>query len=393
MRSNVTTPCWVNKWVAILQSGNSKVPVLALLFHPLAMNSFRHWVRLLRASGGVDRGAWPRSAAITAVSPLWAPLRLTERIIYGRRVRETRINPSPVFIVGHWRTGTTLLHYLMNQDPNFGSVSLFQTLLPASFLSARRLLRPVMRHFVPKTRPMDNVELALDLPQEEEYATCNLSECSLYAGWYFPKRMRELFHKHVLFEGASLETVDRWKQVYLDVLRKATLHAGDKPLLLKNPANTARIAQLLEMFPNARFIHIHRDPYAVFRSTQKLHRSVYDMVGLQTVGDGEIQDNVLHIYRELMQHYLDQRGLIPEGNLVELRYEDLEQRPMRELERVYATLRLPGLDGARAKMEAYLAAQESYTKNSHVFTPNDIALVRQEWQFAFDQWGYAHPGE
>ena len=376
-----------------MPSSNSKVNGLSLLFHPLAMNSSRHWFRLLRASGGVNRGGRLRSAAITAASPLWAPLRLTERLIYGRRIRETQIHPSPVFILGHWRTGTTLLHYLMHQDPNFGSVSLFQTLLPASFLSARGLLGPLMRRFVPATRPMDNMELALDLPQEEEYATCNLCEHSLYVGWYFPKRMHELFHKYVLFEDALPEVVNQWKRVYLDVLRKATLHAGGKPLLLKNPANTARITQLLELFPDARFIHIHRDPYAVFRSSQKLHRSVYDMVGLQTVGDAEIQDNVLHIYRKLMRRYLDTRGLIPKGNLVEVRYEDLEQRPMQELERIYAALRLSGLEKARPRMESYLAAQKSYVKNRHVFTQHDIARVRREWQFAFDQWGYAHPGE
>jgi hypothetical protein len=240
---------------------------------------------------------------------------------------------------------------------------------------------------------MDNMELALDLPQEEEYAVCNLCEYSLYVGWYFPKRMRELFHKYVLFENAPPELVDRWKRVYLGVLRKATLHAKGRPLLLKNPANTARIAQLLEMFPDARFIHIHRDPYAVFRSTQRLHRSVYDMVGLQTVGDAEIEDTVLHFYSELMRRYLDTKDLIPGGNLVEMRFEDLVRRPTEELERVYTALRIPGWEAARPLMEAHMAAQKSYVKNRHAFSPQDMARVRHEWKFAFDQWGYPHPEE
>ncbi len=366
---------------------------LDLRLHPLAMNSSRHWFRLLRASGGVDRGSRLRGAVITAASPLSAPLRLAERLRYGRLVRGTRIHPSPVFILGHWRTGTTLLHYLMNHDPNFGSVSLFQTLLPASFLSARSLLGPVMRRLVPGKRPMDNMELALDLPQEEEYATCNLGECSLYVGWYFPRRMRELFHRFVLFESAPPEAVEQWKGVYLDVLRKATLHAGGKPLLLKNPANTGRIPQLLEMFPDARFIHIHRDPHAVFRSTQRLHRSVYDMVGLQRVGDGEIRDIVLHMYRELMLRYLGTRGLIPQDNLVEVAYADLERRPIEEMGRVYAALRLPDFEAVRPRMEAHMAAQKNYERNHHAFTPDDITRVRHEWQFAFDAWGYPHRGE
>ncbi len=378
--------------MALLQSSSSEVRGLALLFHPLAMNSSRHWFRLLRSSGGIDRSGWIRSVAITAASPLWAPLRLTEEVLYGRRVRETRVHPSPVFILGHWRTGTTLLHYLMSQDAGFGSISLFQTLVPASFLSARRALGPVMRHFVPAKRPMDNMELALDLPQEEEYAICNLCGQSLYVGWYFPRRMRELFHKTVLFDNTPPEAVEEWKRVYLGVLRKATLHAGGRPLLLKNPANTARIPLLLEMFPDARFIHIHRDPYAVFRSTQRLHRSVYDMVGLQRVGDGEIQENVLHIYRELMRRYLETRDMIPAENLVELRYEDLEQRPLEELERIYATLRLPGWEAVRPCMAAYMAARRRYVKNIHTLSPGDIARVREQWQFAFEQWGYSHPG-
>ena len=377
----------------IMQSSNARVQGVSLLFHPLAMNSFRHWRRLLASSGGVDRDCRLRSAIITAASPLWAPLRLTEQAVYGRRMRETVVHPSPVFILGHWRTGTTLLHYLMNHDPGFGSVSLFQTLLPEAFLSARRLLGPVMRRMVPRTRPMDNMELALDLPQEEEYATCNLSECSLYVGWYFPRRMRELFQRYVLFENEPTETVEEWKRVYLGVLQKATMHTGGRPLLLKNPANTARIPQLLELFPNARFIHIHRDPYAVFRSTQKLHRSVYDMVGLQRVGDDEIRETVLHIYRELMLRYLEDRSLIPPENLVEVRYEDLEKRPVAEMERVYTALRLPGWDAVRPQMEDHMNGQKSYEKNRHVFTPQDIARVREEWQFAFDQWGYTHPGE
>ena len=60
---------------------------------------------------------------------------------------------------------------------------------------------------------------------------------------------------------------------------------------------------------------------------------------------------------------------------------------------VYAALRLPGWEAVRPRMEAHRATQKSYEKNRHVFTPGDIARVRDEWQFAFDQWGYTHPGE
>lgn len=355
------------------------------------MNSSRHWLRLLRGSGGLPRGTWPRVAAVTAVSPLMSPLRLAERVRYGRLIDETRIEKPPIFIVGHWRTGTTLLHNMMCQDPAFGFVSLYQTLVPSSCLMGQRLLRPVLGGFVPDRRPMDNMALALDLPQEEEYAVCNLCDQSFYAGWTFPKRMRELFHKYVLMDGLPEHELRAWKEVYLSVVKKATRLAGGRPLVLKNPVNTARIPLLLELFPGAKFVHVRRNPYEVYRSTQKLHRSIIDLVGLQLLSDLEIEDNVLYFYQRLMQRFFDQQHLVPHGHITEIRYEDLERQPVLELARIYAELDLPGWATARPRVEAHIATQAQYEKNRHSLSPQDAARIQHEWQFALDRWGYAAP--
>lgn len=374
-----------------MRASNCGVRGLALAFHPLAMNSFRHWIRLLRAGGGVDEGSRFRATAITSASPLWAPLRLAERVRYGRRVAATEITQPPVFIIGHWRTGATFLHYMMSQDPNFGFVPLLQTLAPATFLTGRRTLRPLMAGLVPKKRPMDDMDLSLDLPQEEEYAVCNCCPHSFYVGWYFPKRMRELFGRYVLFDGVSDEVVNEWKTAYLSVLKKATWHANGKPLVLKNPVNTARIRLLLELFPEAKFIHVYRDPYLVYKSTQLLHRVVLDLVGLQKLSDDEIKENVLLFFRKLMERFFKDQRLIPKGHLVQVRYEDLEKRPVAELERVYAELSLPGWNHARPRVQAYVATQSGYAKNDHKLTHEDVARVGQEWAFAIDLWAYTLP--
>jgi hypothetical protein len=50
--------------------------------------------------------------------------------------------------------------------------------------------------------------------------------------------------------------IEEWKEIYLYLLKKETLYRDGKRLVLKNPANTARVTLLLEMFPNARFVHI-----------------------------------------------------------------------------------------------------------------------------------------
>ncbi|MBN2307352.1 MAG: sulfotransferase, partial [Candidatus Hydrogenedentes bacterium] len=330
------------------------------IIHPLAINSLRHCLRVCRRGGGIDPGYRIHAASLLALPMLLAPLRAVERLWFGRRVRATDIAHPPLFIVGHWRTGTTHLHNLLAQDPGLAFVSTFQTLSPASFLTGLSTLRPLIARHVPDTRHMDNMPLSVDSPQEEEFALCNLTPYSFYVGWYFPRQMRELFHNYVLFDGASSQAREEWAEVYLGVLKKATLRARGKRLVLKNPVNTGRIRALLDLFPDAKFIHIYRSPYRVFKSTQRLHRTTFDMVGLQDIADGEIERNVLDFYRALMTRFFEDKALIPEGNLVELRFEDLEHRPMEELARLYDELALPGWAAAYPRIRAYLDAQPPY---------------------------------
>lgn len=361
------------------------------IFHPLAMNSFRHWIQLLRESGGIAPRYWPRAVLITLASPLWAPLRWAERMVYGKRLRDLSISPPPVFVLGHWRTGTTHLHNLLSQDPQFAFVSTFQTLAPSSFLLGRHTLRPLVARSMPKTRPMDNMALSPDLPQEEEFAMCNVTPHSFYVGWYFPKRVRELFHHYVLFDDVTPAIIADWKHHYLELLKKATLRAGGRRLVLKNPANTGRIAQLLELFPDAKFIYLRRNPYAVYKSTLNLHRTTFETIGFQDVSDAEIEENVLHLYAALHRRYAETRALIPAGNLVEIVYEALEADPLAELEHLYTRLNLPGWDQARGPVADYLATLESYEKNRFTMRREDIDRVEAALGEAIREGGYERP--
>jgi len=162
-------------------------------------------------------------------------------------------------------------------------------------------------------------------------------------------------------------------------------------MLLKNPVNTARIRILLELFPNAKFIHVYRNPYVVYKSTQRFYRSVLKLVGLQELTEAELDRNILDFYRQMMQRFFKEKHLIPKGHLTEVRYEDLEKEPIGELERIYAELSLPGWETARPRIEAYLATLDDYAKNHHAYTLRDIDRVQQEWGFALDQWGYTPP--
>ncbi len=362
-------------------------------FHPLCLNSTRLWTRLRRRYGGVDGSFADRAAAIALVSPLTAPLRSLERALHQKRIQNTIIELDPVFVLGHWRSGTTLLEELLGRDPQFGHVTLFQTLAPASFLVGQHTLKPLLALRAPQTRPMDNVRIKMDYPQEEEFAIAHQCDASFYAGWYFPRAMPELFRKYALMEGQSAGERAVWQANYLDILKKATIHSGGKRLVLKNPVNTGRIRAVLELFPNAKFIHIVRNPYDVYESTMHLHRSVLALTSLQHIDEAQIRDNVLSFYGRMMRAYLDQKDAVPPENLTEIRFEDLERSSLPVLKEAYDALALPGWEQARPRMERYLESRRNFQKNEYRMSEDDMQTVERHWRFALDAWGYARPDE
>ena len=265
---------------------------------------------------------------------------------------------------------------------------MYQSLAPGFFIVGKKFIRPLIKSHLPDTRPMDKMQIDLDYPQEEEFALGNLCAYSVSQLWHFPRRMTEHFHKWALFDGISLQMREKWKKIYIKMLKKAMFAMDAKRLIIKNPSNTARIKLILEMFPGAKFVHIHRNPLDVYVSTLNLHRKVMDDVAFQVIDEETLRNNTLEIYKKMFERFEHERSAIPEGDYVELRYEDLDKNPIEQLRHVYQSLALPGFDQAEPRFRDYLDSQESFEKNTYEVNDETKSLVRQQWGFAFDQWGY-----
>ena len=201
-----------------------------------------------------------------------------ERGRFGRRIDATQVQP-PLFILGHYRSGTTHLHNLLALDPQFAAPTFFQALNPHTFLTTERWAAPVADRLVVRRRYQDEVALGAGVPTEDEIALGTMTGLSPYLGWYFP-RGRADYDRYLTFRGVPDEEVARWGHALTTFLKKLTLRYG-RPLVLKSPPHTARIRLLLGLFPDARFVHIHRDPYDVFRSTRHMIRAVQPVFRLQ----------------------------------------------------------------------------------------------------------------
>jgi len=359
--------------------------------HPVALGSFRSWIRLLRSAKGIDRAFLPRAAFVTCTTLLTSPLRAWEQVRHGKAVRRTAIHPSPIFIVGHWRGGTTHLHNLLCQDENLSSLTTFQAMAPGFCLIGdgaikRSIARFAAAHY--PTRLIDNIPLDMDAPQEDEFGLANLSEHSYIHTFSLPRQADGIFERSVLFEGLSPRARERWADAYLKLLRKASLASGGRRQVIKNCAHSARIPTLLQLFPDAKFIHIHRNPYKVFLSTLHMLNTVLLRSQLQRVSPDRLEAFVLRSYVRLYERFLTDRALIPEGNYAELRFDDLQAAPMDQLRRIYEELDLPGFVVAKPRLRTYLESVAGYKKNPYDLDPGVIERVNRHWGFVFDAWGY-----
>src|SRR5262249_52769865 len=152
----------------------------------------------------------------------------------------------------------------------------YECLEPNHFLLTEGLFRRFPRFLMPSKRPMDEMAAGWERPQEDEFALCMMGQPSPYLRIAFPNR--EAPEEYLELERVSPGQLAGWKRALVGFLRRVTF-ARPKRLVLKSPTHSCRIKVLRELFPDAKFIHIIRDPRAVYPSTVHLWKSLWDCHG------------------------------------------------------------------------------------------------------------------
>ncbi len=363
------------------------------LLHPLAGSNLTTYLELLREHRAFEGPALlPQAIGLLCIMARFSFYQI-EHLLYRSRIAATELEKDPIFILGHWRSGTTHLHNLLSRDPQFAWISFLQTAMPQDFLGKLKIAPLIIERILPQTRGMDNVSLTLDSPQEEEMALGNMNPLCYYNCYYFPDKIREHYRRSVLLDGLKKDELERFAYAYSYLLRKLTLANDGKRLLLKNPASTTRARWLKTIFPNARFIHIVRNPYNVFCSTVKHYGQTMPAFAWQTYEDLDFESITLENYRLLMERYLQELPAIPAEDLIEVSYEAIERNPMQGIEKIYDFHGLPVDREAFKGIEAYIHEQRNYRRNVYRLTPRQVERIKDQWGFALDYWNYDIPAE
>lgn len=357
----------------------------------LLYNALPHVWRELKRDNKIE-GVYKKKAAYISwmVFYVMPPLVWLQKVIFGKRINaEDLSKKQPIFILGHWRSGTTHLHYLFHRDPQFGTLSNYQSFLYNIAMLSKSWLKVLLSPLMPETRPQDNVKVDPDLPAEEEQPLSVMSTRTGFHTWSFPSN-RSYFDKYNTFKGISAEEKKEWQEDYQTVLRNISYFNDGKQLVLKNPHNTSRVKELLELFPDSKFIFIHRNPYDVFVSTRHLLFRAVRAQFLEFVSHEAIEDMIFYFFTQTMKKYIAERDLIPKANLVEVGFDQMEADSGAQMERMYRELNLPGYALAKPNFDTYLASVKNYKKNKFRNIRPDIKeRINKEWKFAFDEWGYA----
>ncbi|MEM3054250.1 MAG: sulfotransferase, partial [Candidatus Bathyarchaeia archaeon] len=161
------------------------------------------WLKLLsKYRFAVERERIPMVVITTGQTLLNSMASYLERVLYEKEVAKTELVTHPIFIIGYWRTGTTHLHNLLCQDERFTCPTTYTCMFPSHFLLTERLMKRLLFSSLPRTRPMDNMRLLWDSPQEDEVALALLGGVSPYMDFAFPNTP-EIHRRFLDFEDAT----------------------------------------------------------------------------------------------------------------------------------------------------------------------------------------------
>jgi hypothetical protein len=370
-----------------LQDSGKQASRKPRLSHPLSGADIATFVTLLAEAGPIAANRVPQALVAGGSILGRLPFSLLERLYVATRTPPPSAR-APIFIVGHWRSGTTHLYNIMSRA-DYGFVPPIAAGLPWDFLLLGRLLGPALDRLLPKDRFIDAIPVRPDSPQEDEIAIANMSPLSFYHAIYFPRRFEHFFDRGLFLDGCSQRQVAHWQKRFLHFLDKLALLHGERRIVLKNPVYTARVEMLHALLPQAKFIHIWRDPIEVFFSMRHFYKRLFEELSLQPFEAVDIDEVILRSYPRMMESLKRAQGKLGPGQFVEIGYEDLVEAPLEQMERIYRELELPAFEEHRPLFADYLATVRSYRKNRFEHDAATVRRVEARWADSFTRFGYA----
>lgn len=347
--------------------------------HPLNGSNFATLYHLITKSGPIPKEKWPLVMGLLGSAIGRAPFTALEKGYTKRKFEKMPSMPAPIFIIGHWRSGTTHLGNILSKAPDLGYVSPIAAGIPWNVLLIGSWFKGALKKALPKSRLIDRVKVTPESPQEDEFGTSNMIPLSFFHALYFPTKFEEYANKGIFFEGASEKEIAQWKYTFIYFLKKVTIDQGYKQLVIRNPVYTARVKMIRACFPEAKFIYIYRNPYHLFRSMRNYYKKLFPALALQPYQHIDIDHFIFKTHTRMLEQLDRDKREVPDDSFIEVAYEELDATPLAQMERIYTQLNMPGFEIAKPYFESYLQSIGNYKKNSYQYDEKMLEKVNREW--------------
>ena len=344
--------------------------------------------RILAANGGFDARYSARVTLLFMLSLILLPFNWLEQRLYGKQIADKRLSDSPLIILGHDRSGTTHLLNLLSLDRQFAYTRPSQMVLPGCCILFDKALDALLGR-LDYRRPFDDMKVGPGSPQDDEVPLVKLTQHCEYHKYSFPRNYKYWLDTYVFNFSPDSPGYEDWKRTYLGTLRKAAVLMKRERSLLKSPASMANLNVVLDLFPNAKFIHIKRNPYKVIPSQIHLHTTMARKYGLETVSDEQIVEFALYQYKGYTEGFLKEKHRIRPENFIEIRYEDFVADRMRWLRTIYERLALGEFAAMAGPLQEYLSSIGNYEPHRFADDPLLKGRIDAQLGFAVAALGYA----
>ncbi len=352
--------------------------------------SVGHYFRMLNENRfQIHPLKYPMTGLVGGCSVINSVLNRCQRLRFEDRIANTQLAAPPIFIIGHWRSGTTLMHELMSLDRSSAYPSNFEAFVPRHFLFSGWFFYPLINLLMPQKRPMDSMTMSADSPQEDDFALISDGAATPYRRIAFPNNP-DKHHQQLRFDQAEEEQQASVQRTLDHFLKSLTLRYPDKRLVLKSPPHTGRIAQLARWFPDAKFIHMARHPHKLVSSTMRLWKSLDHTQSFQLpkYDDQWLKEYVFDCQRLMYESYFDFRDQLPSERLIEINFEDLVASPEDTVARIYNQLKLDDAEAIKLQVRQYFDQRLGHKTNPVNLDDGLKAEIDQHWQPYAEVFGY-----
>ena len=120
-------------------------------------------------------------------------------------------------------------------------------------------------------------------------------------------------------------------------------------------------------------------------------RAILQYYSVQIISDNDLEEIVFGHFEYLTERYEAEKNLIPEGNLIEISYEELKEDSFNTMRKIYSQLCLPGFESASADLLLQLEKEKEYRNFSYQFSDTTLKKIDEKWGKYIRQWNYKAP--